>query len=634
MATSSITRFAIIVKYRGPSHNLCNLELRKDKTIPVGFHNGTNYDFHLFVKSLERVDGNIQVIAKNSEKYISVIKNVCVGEYEVLDKNGKPVLDEDGKPKIEKDIWKLRFIDTCGILGGSLKDLVKNLPKEKFKILREKFTENEKFNLVLQKGVFPYEWFDSIEKLNETELPPIEAFYSSLTGEGISEADYEHAKKIWKTFDFKTMRDYHDFYCMIDTLQLADTMEYQRDRLMETHGLDIAHSFTLPEFSWKAALKYTKQKLELISDREKYDFIEKAKRGGISTVTHRYAKANNPYMGKIREKTPIEIMKELKKRTNEERQFSVNLVCDYFSSSKKFSEKEIKDLRRKMENGEIFNPKETIVYLVYLDANNLYGWAMSQPLPVGNFEWMDEDELNLSIEEMPSCFIKTDLEYPAEIHDYISDFVPAPNNVVPEGSKVPKLAPNLLPKKGYFCHIRNLRLYKKLGVKITKINSALKFDEKPWLKPYIDLNTELRAAATNKADKDMYKLLNNAVFGKTCENLLKRTDYRLISSRGEATKLIAKPTFKDYTVYNEKLAGIHLDPATITLNKPSYVGVAILDLSKVLMYNFFYNYLKPKYDDRVKLLMTDTDSFFLRIETEDFYEDIRDDTPSMFDTSE
>ena len=148
------------------------------------------------------------------------------------------------------------------------------------------------------------------------------------------------------------------------------------------------------------------------------------------------------------------------------------------------------------------------------------------------------------------------------------------------------------------------------------------------------MNTELRAKATNAADKDMYKLLNNAVFGQTCENSLNRTEYKLVSSRDEALKLIAKPTFKDYTVYNEKLAGTHLDPYSVTLNKPSYVGVAILELSKVLMYDFHYNHVKTRYGDRAKLLMTDTDSLFYSIETKDWYGDIRKDIPTFYDTSD
>ena len=273
---------------------------------------------------------------------------------------------------------------------------------------------------------------------------------------------------------------------------------------METHGLDVAHSYTLPGFSWKAARKYTGQEIELVHDREKYDFIEGAKRGGISTVTKRYGRANNPYMGKE------------------------------------------------------YDPEKPTKYIMYFDENNLYEWSMSQPLPHRVTDWMSEDELNLPLEEMPPCFIEADLDYPVELHDYFSDFVPAPDNIIPEGSKVKKLTPNLFSKKNYVCHIRNLILYKNLGVKITKIRRALKFDESPWLKPYIDLNTDLRTKAKNRSDYDTYKLMNNAVFGKTCENKLNRTDYRLSSSRNEVRKFIARPTFKDVTAYNKtRLAFLH-----------------------------------------------------------------------------
>ena len=166
------------------------------------------------------------------------------------------------------------------------------------------------------------------------------------------------------------MREYHDFYCKVDTIQLADIMEYQRRRLLATHGLDILHSYTLPGFSWKAALKYTGQELELIYDREMYDFIQEGERGGISTIPHRYAKANNPYMGMLRGKLPIEIMKETNKK------ISVEAVCEYFLD---FSEEEIMDLKERIESGKVFNPYKPIKYIIYLDANNLYGWAMSQP---------------------------------------------------------------------------------------------------------------------------------------------------------------------------------------------------------------------------------------------------------------
>ena len=381
-------------------------------------------------------------------------------------------------------------------------------------MLKEKFGE-ENFDLLVRKGVFPYEYFDTIKILDEDPRNlPKEAFYSSLNDEGISDEDYAHFLNICEKFNLKTMREYHDFYCKVDTIQLADIIEYQRRRLMETHGLDILHSYTLPEFSWKAALKYTGQELELIHDREMYNFILEAKHGGISTIPHRYAKANNPYMGMVRGKLPIEITKET------DGKFSVDLVCKYFPD---FSEEEITDLKERMTSGKVFDPDKPIKYIVYLDANNLYGWAMSQPLPTGGFQWMTDDELNIPIEEFPACFVNVDLEYPEDLHDYFSEFVPAPDNIVPEGSKVQKLAPNLLQKKEYVCHIQTLQLWKCLGVKINCVHSGIKFNESAWLKGYIDLNTRLRAAATNDADKDMYKLLNNAVFGKTCENLLNRT---------------------------------------------------------------------------------------------------------------
>lgn len=299
--------------------------------------------------------------------------------------------------------------------------------------------------------------------------------------------------------------------------------------------------------------------------------------GGISTVVTRYAKANNPYMK------------------------------------------------------DAYNLKQETSYIQYLDANNLYGWAMSKPLPIGGFEWMKK-ELDLPIEDMPPCFIKVDLEYPENLHDKFSEFVPAPDKIVV--GKVEKLAPNLLPKKKYVCHIENLKLYLKLGVRLTRVHAGIKFKPRSWMRPYIDLNTNLRAKATNDADKNMYKLLNNAVFGKTCENLFERTDMRFVTTKKQALKLIAKPQFKHFTIYDETLGGVNLKPTKVKLNKPSYVGVAILDLSKTLMYDFHYNDVKARYGDRAKLLFTDTDSLCYHIQTKDWYDDIRDDVLAKHDTSD
>ena len=352
-------------KFRGAAHGKCNLALKKDKTVPVGFHNGTKYDFHLLVRELGRVNGHIRTIARNSEQHISVEKAVRISETTVVDKNGGPKLDAaTGKPVTKKDTWYIRLVDTLGFLQTSLVNCVKTFPRSEFKFLKHEFGA-ENFDVLIRKGVFPYDWFTSVKNLEVDPKNLVkDDFYSALNDEHISDEDYAHFLNVCDKFNLKTMRDYHDFYCKVDTVQLADIMEYQRDRLMETHGLDILHSYTLPGFSWKAALKYTGQTLELISDRDMYDFIQDRKRGGISTIPNRYAKANNPYMGLVCGKFPIEIMQELGKS------FSVETVCEYFSD---FSSDEVEDLEQKITDGEIFNPDQVTKYLIYLDANNLYG---------------------------------------------------------------------------------------------------------------------------------------------------------------------------------------------------------------------------------------------------------------------
>ena len=249
-------------KYRGAAHSKCNLALKKDKTIPVGFHNGTKYDFHLLVRELGRVNGYIRTIARNSEQYISVEKAVRISETTVVDNNGDPKLDKTGKPLTKKNTWYIRLVDTLGFLQASLANCVKTFPREEFKMLKQEFGV-EHFDLLIRKGVFPYDWFTSIKNLDEDPKNLTKAnFYSALNDEEISDDDYAHFLNLCNKFNLKTMRAYHDFYCKVDTIQLADVMEYQRERLMETHGLDILHSYTLPGFSWKAALKYTKQELE------------------------------------------------------------------------------------------------------------------------------------------------------------------------------------------------------------------------------------------------------------------------------------------------------------------------------------------------------------------------------------
>ena len=161
----------------------------------------------------------------------------------------------------------------------------------------------------------------------------------------------------------------------------------------------------------------------------------------------------------------------------------------------------------------------------------------------------------------------------------------------------------------------------------------LEFDQSPWLKQYIDFNTEKRKHAKNPFEKDFFKLMNNSVFGKTMENLHKRIDVRLVTNEKKLLKLASKPSYVSSKIFNENLVAVHKIKEALTLNRPAYVGMLILELSKMLMYDFHYNYIKKKYGNRAKLLFTDRDSLIYEIEAEDVYQDFWNDK-DKFDNSE
>ena len=557
--------------YRGAAHNRCNLRYRKPAFTPVVIHNLTNYDAHLFVTHLGYNDEDMACIANNDEKYISFSKKIAVDSYK------KKAVDVEGYEYYEnKPIYhSIRFIDSFRFMSTSLSKLVNGLPETAFQNVGKYYTK-EKLDLIKRKGVYPYEYMDSIERFKETRLPPKESFYSSLYGEHISNEDYEHAKKVWDVFEMKSLEDYHELYNKTDTLLLADVFENIRNTCSSNYGLDPAHYYTSPGLAWDAALKITKVKLELLSDVDMLLMIEKGIRGGVSMVSKRFAKANNKYMG------------------------------------------------------EKFTREKVSRFIQYLDANNLYGLAMSMKLPTHGFKWMNKRELDVW-EKVPSI-LEVDLHYPERLHDTHNDYPLAPESVEC-GRNIQKLIPTLRDKKRYVLHYQTLKQYLALGMELTHVYRGIKFEESCWLKPYIDMNTTLRAAAANEFEKDFFKLMNNAVFGKTMENIRNRKDIKLVSNRDKAMKYAAKPNFQHLKILSEDLVTIHMKRTSLTFNKPVYLGLSILDLSKTIMYEFHYDYIKPKYGDRVSLLYTDTDSLVYEIETEDFYKDISVDVMDRFDTS-
>ncbi|GFY22228.1 uncharacterized protein TNCV_3298711 [Trichonephila clavipes] len=258
---------------------------------------------------------------------------------------------------------KLRFLDSFRFMASSLDNLVKNV-----KEFREtsKYFPKDKLNLVTRKGVYPYDYMDSWQKCDETKLPKQKDFYNKMNESDISLEDYKYAKNAWNAFNIKTLGEYSDLYVKTDILILADIIEHFRDVCLKTYNLDPAWYFTAPGLSWDAMLKTTKIELEMLDDYNMVLMLEKGTRGGISQCCNRHGKANNKYMNN-------------------------------------------------------YNKNKGSNYLMYLNANNLYGWAMSQYLPYEGFKWGSKDVTKISDDSDKGYIIECDLQYPEYLHNFHSD---------------------------------------------------------------------------------------------------------------------------------------------------------------------------------------------------------------------
>lgn len=522
-----------------------------------------------------------------------------------------PRITFDGIPQnserfISFSIGKLRFLDSMAFMASSLEKLAANLSADKFTHLVSEFSgcSDEQLALIKMKGVFPYDDMTDLAKLQANSLPAPAAFFNKLTNESIAPEDYAHAQKVWEMFGMTTFQNYHDLYLKTDVLLLADVFEEFRKVCMNAYGLDPCQYYTAPGLSWDACLKMTGVKLELLHDQEMYEFLERGIRGGISVISHRYAAANNPAMGGA------------------------------------------------------FDPAAPTSYISYLDANNLYGWAMAQPMPVSGFTWVSQPDLAEILAndgQAKDYIVEVDLEYPAELHDLHNDYPLAPESMATDSmmwspytrelaannnhkmAEARKLIPNLRNKNNYVCHASNLRFYVAHGLRVTRVHRALAFKVKAWLKPYIDANTERRTAATTDFEKDFYKLMNNSVFGKTMENIRNRCSMKFcLGDVGDLDAAVAQrrnrrlrkylchPLYKGATQLGPGLVALEHASHELTLNKPIYTGFTILELSKLLMYGFHYDVMLPRYGpENLRLLFTDTDSLCYHIQTPDFYRDVQ-----------
>ena len=377
-----------------------------------------------------------------------------------------------------------------------------------------------------------------------------------------------------------------------DVILLANVLESFRKVCLDNYGLDPAHFYTAPGLAWKTCLKKNGANLELLKDPDMLLVFENGIRGGITQSVHKWAIANNPYMGYK------------------------------------------------------YDPLRPTNYLQYLDVNNLYGWAMSQPLPTGEFKWVEHENLQGGARELKRTIdmmvrnskrsygyvLEVDVKYSRELHDLHNDLPFMCEKIRVNG--LGKLVSNLHDKKKYVIHVKALKQAFDHGFVLERIHRVIQFKQSAWMKEYIDFSTRLRTVAKNDFEKDFYKLMNNPVFGKTMENIRKHRDITLVNNKEDYLKQVMKPNFKGGVSMGADLMSCEMGKIKVKMNKPVYLGQAILDLSKTIMYKFHYDYMKQKYDEKsLKLLYMDTDSLVYDIKTEDFYKDIAEDVETRFDTS-
>lgn len=574
--------------------NDCNLSYQYKPFLPVYIHNLKGYDSHLFVNALYKYGENnkdISCIPNNEERYISISKFVKVDEYE----------NDEGKRR--PYLFEIRFLDTLAFMNTSIDKLSENLAKQCitiadkrriFKNVSAHFENDEQFELMIKKGVYPYDYIDNYKRLSETKLPSLNDFYSQLSKSHISNDSYAHAINVWYRFNCKTLMDYHNLYLTVDVLLLADIWENFRAVCYKVYKLDCEYYYTAPGLSFDAMLQHTQIELELLTDLEMFEFVERGIRGGISQISHRHAIANNKYM-------------------------------------------------------KNYDPTKEDSYIIYLDANNLYGYAMCEYLPYKGFKWNNDDWttdkiLSLDDKGAKGYLFSVDLHIPEDKHDYFNNYVPCPENTTInkewvsewmkadyKQSKIGKLCTTFFDKVNYVVNYRYLKLVLSLGVELIKVNKVLEYEQSNYMEQYIMLNTNLRQKCKNDFEKDFYKLMNNSVFGKTMENVRNRINFRLISTEDEALRV---KNMKRFTIFDENLVGLHIHKKKVKLNKPIYIGQNILDDSKYLMYNFHYNFmLKNVERENIDLLFTDTDSLCYNIRKQDIYE-IMNNNRNEFDLSD
>ena len=604
-------------KYRGPAHSKCNINVTQKQSnfTPFIFHNFSNYDCHLFFKKLvdkkkDKVD--FDIIPKTNEEYIAVTYGCIrfIDSYRFLSSgldslvqtlvdNGHKTLKSLKKEIIEND----EIMDIVNKIvedDRTIKDLKKDYPEEiknleeallnymgenDLKILRTGFPGKWKY--LTKKLAYPYEYFNSIDDYQKpVDNLEKKDFFSKLKNKCPDDEEIERTKEIIKIFDIKNGEELTQIYLKSDVLLLACVFEKFIKVSINEFKINPLYCVSLPGYTWQCGLKYTGINLQTLQDKDMILLLENNIRGGISSVMgDRYIKSD--------------------------------------------------------ENKKI----------LYIDANNLYGHSMSEPLPYDEIKFDKkvklEDILNTPDDSDIGYFIEVDLNYPDNIKKRTKNlpFAPVNKKTNPDNFndymkelkpdtyiQTSKLICDWSDKKNYLIHFRMLKFYFRQGMIVDKVHEITSFKQCRWLEKYINFNTQKRNQAVNDFERDFYKLLNNAFYGKTMENVrnrlkikfVKKDDYR------EIIKQQSKLTFNGIHKSYENCDSYTFKQNEVLMDKPIYLGFTVLEL---LMYETYYDKLQPYFrQENIQLHYMDTDSFILSVNTKDIIKDLKN-LEEIFDFS-
>ncbi|KAK3922359.1 putative DNA polymerase [Frankliniella fusca] len=532
----------------------CNALRRRSSMLTAVCHNSMKYDSVLIWKGAVEhpalADTEIKVIPRTKSSYLSF--SIHLG---------------DGRGIV--------FIDSYRHVMGSLEAIARTLGPNDMKVLKACFKDDETRPLLQRKGIYPYEYVKQYQQFQETQLPAIEAFYSSVSDSTISQEDWEHANNVFRVFKCANLQEYTLLYCICDVALLCDVFSSYRRMTYDTFQLEAAKFVSGASLSWACALKKTRLRVENITDCDMFAFIERAVRGGQALISTRYLKANN-------------------------------------------------------ESCRDYDPSQPKSHLSVFDLTALYTGIMRTSLPYGEYAWVDAAEYDLekvSEESDYGYYWEIDAEYPRELHEAHRDYPLAPEKLhITEdmlspmqkrlletaGRELPKkdikLVAHFGPRKNYVCHALLLKEYVSRGLVVTRVHRGLRYRQAPILRPYMDYLVQQRAAATTEFQQLYYKQQGNSCFGYSLKSNRGHINVKIVRTRKKLKKLSKSPYFHSFVIFGSDLIAVEMKQSVIKLDYPVIVGASILEKSKIVAYQTYFG-LKDALGPSARMAFHDTDSF-------------------------